>query len=244
VGEPHLVVLNDARALARAGADVVAGVVNADGPVTIVPATGETPVGMYEELAARRARGDLDTSGVSIVQLDEYLGLEPDDRRALFGWMERTVVEPLAIDPGRVARLPTDGDVDAACARFDRELDVRGGIGLVILGLGTNGHLGFNEPPSDASSVTRTVDLTADTIAANARYWGSEADVPRRAVTLGLRTLLDASRILLLVVGASKHEIVRRALEGPVGEDVPASFVREARGSVTVLVDRAAWEGE
>ena len=244
MGEPHLVVLDDARALARAGADVVAGVVNADGPVTIVPATGETPVGMFEELAARRARGNLDTSGVSIVQLDEYLGLELDDRRALFGWMERTVVEPLAIGAERVARLPTEGDVDAACATFERELDASGGIDLVILGLGTNGHLGFNEPPSDASSVTRTVDLTADTIAANARYWGSERDVPTRAVTLGLRPLLEARHIMLLVAGASKHTIVRRALEGPVGEDVPASFVREARGSVTVLVDRAAWEGE
>jgi len=244
VGEPHLVVLDDARALARAGADVVAGVVNADGPVTIVPATGETPVGMYEELAARRARGDLDTRDVSIVQLDEYLGLEPDDRRALFGWMKRTVLEPLAVGAERVARLPTEGDVDAACAIFERELDASGGIDLVILGLGTNGHLGFNEPPSDASSVTRTVDLTADTIAANARYWGSEGDVPTRAVTLGLRPLLEARHIMLLVAGASKHTIVRRALEGPVGEDVPASFVREARGSVTVLVDRAAWEGE
>ena len=134
MGEPHLVVLDDARALARAGADVVAGVVNADGPVTIVPATGETPVGMFEELAARRARGNLDTSGVSIVQLDEYLGLELDDRRALFGWMERTVVEPLAIGAERVARLPTEGDVDAACATFERELDASGGIDLVILG--------------------------------------------------------------------------------------------------------------
>jgi glucosamine-6-phosphate deaminase len=181
---------------------------------------------------------------VSIVQLDEYLGLEPDDRRALFGWMERTVIQPLAIDAGRVARLPTDGDVDAACAAFERELDARGGLDLVILGLGTNGHLGFNEPPSSASSETRTVDLTADTIAANARYWGSERDVPTRAVTLGLRPLLEARHILLLVAGASKHAIVRRALEGPVGEDIPASFVREARGAVTVLVDRAAWEGE
>ena len=244
MADPHLVVIDDAAGLARAGADVVAEVVDADGAVTIVPATGETPLGMYGELAARRARGEFDTRGVSIVQLDEYLGLEPGDRRALFGWMERTVVGPLAIDQARVARLPTDGDVDAACAEFDRELDVRGGIDLAILGLGTNGHLGFNEPPSDAGSVSRTVDLRADTIAANARYWGSEADVPRRAVTLGLRTLLDARRILLLVAGASKHAIVRRALEGPVGEDVPASFVREARGSVTVLVDRAAWEGE
>jgi len=123
-------------------------------------------------------------------------------------------------------------------------VEARGGIDLAILGLGTNGHVGFNEPPSDATSITRTVELTSDTIAANARYWGSEGDVPTRAVTLGLRTLLDAKHILLLVAGTSKHAIVRRALEGPVGEDVPASFVREARGSVTVLVDRAAWEGE
>jgi glucosamine-6-phosphate deaminase len=244
VADPQIDVVDDASWLARAGADVVAGVVHADGPVTIVPATGETPVGMYAELAERRARGDLDTDGVSIVQLDEYLGLEPDDRRALFGWMERTVLEPLAIDPGRVARLPTDGDVEGACAAFDRALAARGGIDLAILGLGTNGHVGFNEPPSDATSTTRTVELTSDTIAANARYWGSEGDVPTRAVTIGLRTLLDARHILLLVAGTSKHAIVRRALEGPVGEDVPASFVREARGSVTVVVDRAAWEGE
>jgi glucosamine-6-phosphate deaminase len=244
VADPHIDVVDDASWLARVGADVVAAVVRADGPVTIVPATGETPVGMYAELAERRARGDLDTDGVSIVQLDEYLGLEPGDRRALFGWMERTVIEPLAIDPGRVARLPTDGDVEGACAAFDRALAARGGIDLAILGLGTNGHVGFNEPPSDATSTTRTVQLTSDTIAANARYWGTEGDVPTRAVTLGLRTLLDARHILLLVAGASKHAIVRRALEGPVGEDVPASFVREARGSVTVLVDRAAWEGE
>ena len=244
MAEPHLVVVDDAAWLARVGADVVAEVVNANGPVTVVPATGETPVGMYAELAARRARGEIDTRGVSIVQLDEYLGLERDDRRALFGWMDRTVLEPLAIADERVTKLPTEGDVDAACAVFDRELDARGGIDLAILGLGTNGHLGFNEPPSAAGSSTRTIDLTPDTIAANARYWGSEGDVPTRAVTLGLRTLLDARRILLLVGGASKHAIVRRALEGPVGEDVPASFVRQARGSVTVVVDRAAWEGE
>jgi glucosamine-6-phosphate deaminase len=244
VGEPHIDVVDDAATLALVGAEAVARAVHENGHVTIVPATGRTPVGLYAELAAWRARGDLNTDAVSIVQLDEYLGLEPDDRRALFGWMDRDVIQPLGIDAGRVGRLPTDGDVDAACAAFDRALDDRGGIDLAILGLGTNGHLGFNEPPSAAASVTRTVDLTADTIAANARYWGSEGDVPRRAVTLGLRPLLDARRILMLVTGVAKHAIVRRALEGPVGEDVPASFVREARGSVTVLVDRAAWEGE
>ena len=241
MADPHIEVVDDAASLARAGADLVTGLVHPDGPVTIVPATGETPVGMYAELASRRARGDLDTSGVSVVQLDEYLGLERDDRRALFGWMGRTVLEPLAIDPARVERLPTDGDLEVACAAFDRTLAARGGIDVAILGLGVNGHLGFNEPPSDAASVTRTVELTSATIEANARYWGTERDVPTRAVTLGIRPLLHARAIVLLVSGASKHEIVHRALEGPVREDVPASFVRRARGMVTVIVDRAAW---
>jgi len=244
VADPHIEVVDDAAWPARAAADRIAEVVHADGPVTIVPATGETPVRTYAELAERRARGALDATGVSVVQLDEYLGLADGDRRALFGWMERTVLTPLGIDGDRVRRLPTDGDVDAECAAFERTLVEDGGIDLAILGLGTNGHLGFNEPPSDAASVTRTVELTPDTIAANARYWGREGDVPTRAVTLGLRSLLAARRIVLLVSGASKHAIVRRALEGPVGQDVPASFLRQARGSVSVLVDRAAWEGE
>jgi glucosamine-6-phosphate deaminase len=241
VADPRVLVVDDPALLARVGADLVTRLVHADGPVTVVPATGETPVGMYAELAARRARGELDTSSVSVVQLDEYLGLEADDSRALFGWMDRTLLEPLAIDPGRVERLPTDGDLEDACVTFDRTLAARGGIDLAILGLGVNGHLGFNEPPSDAASVTRTVELTSATIAANARYWGSERDVPTRAVTLGMRQLLDARAIVLLVSGERKREIVHRALEGPVREDVPASFVRGAKGTVTVIVDRAAW---
>jgi glucosamine-6-phosphate deaminase len=100
-------VVDDAAGLSRAGADLVTRLVHADGPVTVVPATGETPVGMYAELAARRERGDLDTSGVSVVQLDEYLGLASDDRRALFGWMDRTVLEPLAIDRRVESSRPT-----------------------------------------------------------------------------------------------------------------------------------------
>ncbi len=244
MAEPHIDVVDDPARLARAAADAIANVVSAAGSVTIVPATGETPVATYAELTDRHADGAFDMSGVSVVQLDEYLGIEGDDRRTLFGWMDRTVLTPLGIDARRVTRLPTDGDLPAACAAFDAALAARGGIDLAILGLGPNGHLGFNEPPSGAASATRAVALAPETIAANARYWGSEEDVPTHAVTLGLRTLLEAREILLLVSGAGKHEIVRRALEGPVGEDVPASFVREARGTVTVLVDRAAWEGQ
>jgi glucosamine-6-phosphate deaminase len=242
MGKPRIEVVDDDAALARVGAQRVADLVRADPAVTIVPATGQTPLGTYAALADLHRAGDLPTDAVSVVQLDEYLGLGPDDRRSLFGWMERTFLSPLDIDGDRVVRLPTNGDLDNACASIDRTLAGRG-IGLAILGLGGNGHVGFNEPPVSADTSTRAVQLTPATIEANARYWGSVEDVPTEAVTLGMRSLLAAASVVVLVSGARKHEIVHRALEGPVGEDVPASFLRTAAGDVTVIVDRAAWEG-
>jgi glucosamine-6-phosphate deaminase len=238
---PRVEVVDDEAAFARVAADAIAAVVAAQPTATIVPATGETPIGVYAELAARRRAGSFDPSALTVVQLDEYLGLEPGDRRSLFGWMDRALLQPLGITDGRVVRLPVDGDA-ASCAAIDRDLEEGGGIDLAILGIGDNGHLGFNEPPSSADSGTRVVALTPGTIDANARYWGTVEDVPTEAVTLGLRSLLAAREILLLVSGARKHDIVHRALEGPVGANVPASFLREAPGAVTVLVDRAAWE--
>ena len=232
-------VVDDAAALGRVAADLVAEVLVA-GAKTVVPATGATPLGLYAELAARRRDGRFDPANLVVVQLDEYLGVGPEDRRSLFGWMHRTVLEPLGIADEAVLRLPLDGDA-AACEAFDRDLEARGGIDLAILGLGDNGHLGFNEPPSAATSRTRVVQLTPTTIEANARYWGSTADVPTGAVTLGLRPLLAADTIMLLISGAHKRAIAHRALEGPVSEDVPASFLRDAGAEVRVIVDREAW---
>jgi glucosamine-6-phosphate deaminase len=206
----------------------------------VVAATGRSPEGLYAELAARRRAGLLDTSAITAVQLDEYLGLERDDRRSLFGWMRRCFITPLDVPDERVVRLPLEGDVDAAGAAFDRELAGRGGLDLAILGMGHNGHLGFNEPPSSAGSPTRVVELSPRTLEANAGYWGDVADVPTTAVTMGLGSLLAARAIVLVAVGEGKREIVGRALEGPIGPDVPASFLRQAAGDVTVIVDRAA----
>jgi glucosamine-6-phosphate deaminase len=237
---PRVEVVDDDAALARIAADHVEKVVRSDPGAIVVPATGETPLGLYAELASRRAAGRLDPSGLTIVQLDDYLGLATTDRRSLFGWMDRTLLRPLGIAAAQVRRLPTDGD-GAACIAVDEELERRGGIDLAILGLGANGHLGFNEPGSPADSATRVVELLPGTIEANARYWGSVADVPTRAVTLGLRTLLAARSILLLVSGERKHDVLHRALEGAVGDDVPASFLQRVRGEVTLIVDRAAW---
>jgi glucosamine-6-phosphate deaminase len=234
------VVVTDPDALTRAAADIVSQII-ADAPESsVVAATGRTPMGLYAELSARRAAG-LSTQGITAIQLDEYVGLPPDDRRSLLGWMRRSFVEPLGIPEARIVRLPVDGDLEAACARFDEALDARGGIDLAILGVGMNGHLGFNEPPSDADAPTRVVRLSRRTIEANAQYWGGVADVPALAVTIGLRQLLGARSTLLLASGTGKRGIVHETLEGPVRPEVPASFLRVATGDVHVVVDRAAW---
>jgi glucosamine-6-phosphate deaminase len=234
-------VVEDADELGRVSADLVAERIAAVPEAWVAVATGETPMGLYAELAARCRSGRLDPSRVTPVQLDEYLGLEPDDRRTFFGWMRRSFLEPLGIADERVVRLPLDGDLAAACAAFDRTLDARGGIDLAILGIGTNGHLGFNEPPVDRDAPTRAVDLTPATIGSNARYWGGVDDVPTRAVTTGMRQLLVARAIVMVVSGPTKREIVHRALEEPVTPQVPASFLQEAVADVTVVVDREAW---
>jgi glucosamine-6-phosphate deaminase len=119
-----------------------------------------------------------------------------------------------------------------------------GGYDLAILGIGENGHVGFNEPPADPRSPTRQVELAAESLRSNARYWGNLHDVPARAVTVGMELLLGAAKTLLLVTGKRKHEIVHRALEEPIGANVPASFLRES-ADLTVLSDRDAWgDGE
>jgi glucosamine-6-phosphate deaminase len=197
-------------------------------------------MGLYAELAARRAAG-LETRRITAFQLDEYLGLGPGDRRSLFGWMRRSFMTPLGVDDERAVRLPTDGNLEVSCAGFDRTIQERGGLDLAILGLGTNGHLGFNEPPSGRDAPTRVVRLSPATIEANARYWGDVADVPPMAVTMGLRQLSAARTILLVASGHAKRAILRAALEGPVGPEVPASFLQVTPAHVTAVVDRDAW---
>jgi len=244
MGTPRVIVVEDDRELGRRGADVVAGVLAAIPAAWVAVATGRSPLGMYAELADRRRTGLVDASAITAVQLDEYLGVAPDDGPSLFGWMRRSFLEPLGVDADRVVKLPLDGDIEAGCAAFDRTIAGHGGLDLAILGLGMNGHLGFNEPPADADAPTRVVRLSSTTLDDNAHYWGAGDRVPETAVTVGLRQLLDARRVLLVVSGTGKHAILRRALEGPVGSDVPASFLQRAGADVIVIADRTAWEGE
>ena len=237
-----LIILDDYEALSRAGADWLIEAIRAKPNAAIVAATGATPMGMYIELAQRRFRDQIDTSQLRVFQLDAYLGLAPDDPRALFGWTRRSFIEPLGIAEANVVRLEGDAvDPWKACHLYEAAARGIGGFDLSILGLGPNGHLGFNEPPSSPDAPTRVVDLTPESILSNARYWGSEEQVPRQALTCGMDLLLAARRTLLLVSGAHKHQILHRAIEGPQTPEVPASYLQSA-SNVTVLADRAAWQ--
>jgi glucosamine-6-phosphate deaminase len=234
-----VIVTPDHEALSRLAADIVAEEIAERPDAAIVVATGQTPMTTYARLAERRAAAVLDASRVRAVQLDEYLGLERDDRRLLARWMDRAFVDPLGIPHERVVRLAPSPDEPGGCRRYDEAVERGGGIDLAILGLGPNGHLGFNEPPAAPDDPTRAVDLTPESIASNARYWGGADQVPRRALTAGMRVLLAARRTLLLVSGEHKREILRRTLDEPPCSDVPSSFLQLA-AAVTVVADSAA----
>jgi len=240
----QLTIVDDYDALSRAGAELMADVIRERPNAAIILATGETPMGIYRELAARRQRDGLDTSRLRIFQLDDYLGTGPDDRRSLFGWMKRSFLDPLGVPDANVVRLPGNAaDPEAACRAYDAAVQTAGGIDLAVLGLGPNGHLGFNEPPVDADAPTRIVTLTPASIESNARYWGGSDQVPQRALTAGMSILLAARQTLLVVSGAHKRAILRRAVEGPITPDVPASYLRHA-ANVTVLADKVAWPSD
>jgi glucosamine-6-phosphate deaminase len=241
IGSVRLLVTEDYAALSRAGADLIAGVIRTNPAAAIVLATGETPMGVYRELAVRQQRGEIDTSRLRIFQLDAYLGLAAGDPRSLYGWLAHSVLESLGIPKPNVVRLPGDTpDPLAVCRAYDEAVRAAGGLDLSVLGLGPNGHLGFNEPPSDASAPTRVVELTAASIQSNARYWGTTDQVPRAAITAGMNVLLAARQTLLLARGEHKRAILHRTLAGPVDRQVPASFLQRA-ANVTVIADRAAW---
>ncbi|WP_412030397.1 glucosamine-6-phosphate deaminase [Deinococcus yunweiensis] len=224
----HIQIVPDSLALAGAGADWLAHRITRKPDLTILVATGQTPMGMYGHLAARVQAGTLDCSRVTAVQLDEYMGLEPDDPRSLRGWMERAFVFPLGIRNV----VPLDDP-----ATFTARLRDLGGLDVAVLGLGPNGHLGFNEPPSSPDAPTREVTLTPESLESNRGYWDGLA-VPTQAITAGMDVILAAHETLLLVSGTHKQAILGAALDGPQTPDVPASFLR--RTALTVLADREA----
>lgn len=235
-----LLIVDDYDSLSVVAAQMLANELSGRTDLNLVPATGNTPMGCYSRLAAMARRGGIDPRPLRVIQLDEYVGIPETDDRSLYGWMHRSLIYPLNIAPDRVIRFNTAApDPAAECIAFDQRVGAAGSIDVVVLGLGPNGHLGYNEPPSDATSPTRVVPLTGDSLTSAAAYFGGRDRVPTHGMTLGMDRLLSASYIMLLVSGASKRDILHQVLYGSVTPDVPASYLQQA-ARVTILADRAA----
>ncbi len=220
---------------------VAAGVEGKDLPV-LGFATGSSPLGLYEALARRVADGSLKLSHARGFALDEYVGIPLEHPESYHAVIRRTVVEPLGLDPALV-RVP-DGlaeDVDAAAARYDADIVAAGGIDVQILGIGANGHIGFNEPFTSFGSITHKVALTERTRSDNARFFDSLEQVPTHAVSQGLATIMRSRRAVLVASGSCKAEAIAAMIEGPVAARCPASLL-QFHPDVVVVVDEAAAE--
>ncbi|KAA0081149.1 glucosamine-6-phosphate deaminase [Mycolicibacterium sp. P9-64] len=235
----EIIIASDAAGVAMAAADIVTDLVRAKPNAVLGLATGSSPLGLYAELAARVARG-LDLSAVSGFALDEYVGLAPDDPRSYAHVIRSCVTEPLGLDPQKVhVPVGVGDDLQAACQLYDDAIAGAGGIDLQVLGIGRNGHLGFNEPSSSPESRTRVASLAESTRQDNARFFDEPDAVPVQCVTQGLGTIMDARRTLLIATGAAKADSIALAIEGPVSTSCPASVLQRHPNAV-VVCDRDA----
>lgn len=206
-------------------------------------ATGSTPIPLYRELIAREQAGRIDFSRVRSVNLDEYKGLAPDHPQSYRRFMQENLFDHISIRPENT--YVPDGlatDVEAMCSAYERTIEDLGGVDLQLLGLGHDGHIGFNEPCSHFPVCTHETALTEITRQANARFFASEAEVPTAAYTMGVGTVMAARKILMIVIGADKSDILHKAFFGPVTPWVPASIL-QFHPDVTLICDRAAWDG-
>ena len=203
-------------------------------------ATGSTPVVTYDQLVEWYQKGDLDFSEVRTVNLDEYKGLDHENDQSYYYFMHRHLFDRVNIRPENIHIPNGKAESDAEeCEAYDRLIRQLGGIDLQLLGLGHNGHIGFNEPSDTFTRTTHLVDLQLSTIEANKRFFSSIDLVPRQAYTMGIGTILQAKKILIAVSGKDKAEIVRRAFFGPVTASVPASIL-QLHPDVTLVADEDA----
>ncbi len=221
-------------------AELIAATVRSKPRAVLGLATGRTPETVYKILGEKHRIEGLDFSRTVTFNLDEYIGIPAEDPRSYRGTMEESLFRHVNIKPGNT-HLP-DGmavDLDAECRRYEEKIAAAGGIDLQLLGIGLNGHLAFNEPLSSLTSRTRTKSLTPETRAQNATFFGGAENVPSRAITMGVGTILESRWCIMLATGESKAGILREAIEGPVRSVVTASAL-QMHQRCTVVVDELA----
>lgn len=237
----EVIITSSAAEIATIGADAFCHLLQRKPDAVLGLATGSSPLRIYDELARRNEAGEVTFAGASAFTLDEYVGLAADHPQRYRNVIATELTDRIDIDPARVHG--PDGlaaDIPAACAAYEEAIATAGGIDLQILGIGTDGHVAFNEPGSSLASRTRIKTLTAQTRADNARFFDDDVDaVPQHCLTQGLATIMSARHLLLVATGRAKSEAVRHLVEGAVSAMWPATILQH-HPKVTVLVDDAA----
>ena len=235
----HVHVFDSQRQTALAAASLFAAKILSKPDAVLGLATGSTPVDTYKLLIKWHKDGMLDFSRCRSFNLDEYVGLTPGHPCSYRRFMDEELFSHINMKETSVP-LGSAPDLQAETQRYDAMIEQAGGIDIQLLGLGQNGHIGFNEPDSTFSYGTQVVTLTKNTIKANRRFFGSEEDVPRQAISLGIGGIMEAKRVLLIAIGQDKAEAVARAAHGPVSPDSPASILRFHQNAQLMLDEEAA----
>ena len=231
---------SDYQSMSRKAANIISAQVIMKPNCVLGLATGGTPVGTYKQLVDWYKKGDLSFAEVRSVNLDEYLGLSPHHEQSYRYFMQDNLFNHIDIKPENTHVLNgLAKNPEAECEAYNKLIRDLGGIDLQLLGMGHNGHIAFNEPGDDFGLETHLVDLTESTIEANKRFFESRDEVPRHALSMGIKNIMNARRILIIVSGEEKAEIVKKAFTGPVTKDVPAS-VLQLHPDVTLVGDKAA----
>ncbi len=238
--DTNLIVAEDYNEMSKKAASIVAGEMRKKKNFVLGLATGSTPLGLYKELIRMHTEEGLDFSSVRTFNLDEYLGLPPNHEQSYNYFMFKNLFDHVNVNKKNV-HIP-DGkakDPEAFCREYEKMIKEAGGIDLQILGIGANGHIAFNEPGSPADSRTRIVSLTVQTIKDNARFFTNEAEVPRKAISMGIATIMEARKIILLASGKNKADAIAGTVEGKPTVHVPASLLQK-HPDATVVVDKEA----
>ncbi len=234
-----LIVENYPQLSAKAASIVASQVILKNNSVLGLP-TGSTPEGMYSELVQLQKEGKVDFSDVVTFNLDEYLGLSPDHHQSYHYYMHQHFFNHVPVAPHNIHIPPGQKESTTEhCREYDQKIAAAGGIDLQFLGIGVNGHIGFNEPGPSLKTGTHIVELTEETVEANSRFFESKDHVPRQAITMGMGSILGARRIMLLASGTNKAPAIREALSGDITTNLPASFL-QLHSDVILVLDRKA----
>ncbi|MBE6546687.1 MAG: glucosamine-6-phosphate deaminase [Ruminococcaceae bacterium] len=236
-----IIVTKNYEEMSRIAAEQFAEVIKQKPACVLGLATGSTPIGMYEGLIEKYRAGELDFSAVHSVNLDEYYPIAPDNDQSYRYFMNHQLFDHVNIDKANT--FVPDGmatDVEAACRAHEDKIDELGGIDLQVLGIGQNGHIGFNEPEENLQCFTHLTGLTESTIKANARFFASEEDVPKHALTMGIQSVFKARKIVILASGKSKAEAIKTMVSGTITTACPASLLA-LHPDVTLICDEDAY---